>query len=157
MYLKRTIDSHLQEWAEDSEHKPLLLRGARQIGKTTAIRHLAKSFESFLEINFEKSPEFGRIFEGGFDVDRILFELETATAQKITPGKTLLFFDEIQVCPRAISALRYFYEDKQQLHVVATGSLLEFAFEDISDTGWLIDGPNRDILYSRRASQRNIL
>ena len=135
MYLKRTIDSHLQEWAEDSEHKPLLLRGARQIGKTTAIRHLAESFESFLEINFEKSPELGRIFEGGFDVDRILFELETNTAQKITPGKTLLFFDEIQVCPRAISALRYFYEDKQQLHVVATGSLLEFAFEDISDFG----------------------
>ena len=112
MYLKRTIDSHLQEWAEDSEHKPLLLRGARQTGKTTAIRHLAKSFESFLEINLEKSPELGRIFEGGFDVDRILFELETTTAQKITPGKTLLFFDEIQVCPRAISALRYFYEDK---------------------------------------------
>ena len=75
------------------------------------------------------------LFESGFDVDRILFELETNTAQKITPGKTLLFFDEIQVCPRAISALRYFYEDKQQLHVVATGSLLEFAFEDISDFG----------------------
>ena len=65
MYLKRTIDSHLKEWADDSEHKPLLLRGARQIGKTTAVRHLAECFESFIEINFEKTPALGRIFEGG--------------------------------------------------------------------------------------------
>ena len=135
MYLKRTIDSYLKEWADDSEHKPLLLRGARQIGKTTAVRHLAESFESFIEINFEKTPALGRIFEGGFDIDRILFELETNTKRKITPGITLIFFDEIQACPKAISALRYFYEDKQQLHVIATGSLLEFAFEDISDFG----------------------
>lgn len=82
MYLKRTIDSYLKEWADDSEHKPLLLRGARQIGKTTAVRHLAESFESFIEINFEKTPALGRIFEGGFDIDRILFELETNTKQK---------------------------------------------------------------------------
>lgn len=135
MYLKRTIDQHLKEWAEDSDHKPLLLRGARQIGKTTAVRHLAESFDSFIEINFEKNPSFGRIFAGEYNIDKIISELEAVIRKNIIPGKTLLFFDEIQACPRAISALRYFYEDKQQLHVVASGSLLEFAFQDISDFG----------------------
>ena len=115
MYLKRTIDQHLKEWAEDSDHKPLLLRGARQIGKTTAVRHLAESFDSFIEINFEKNPSFGRIFAGEYNIDKIISELEAVIRKNIIPGKTLLFFDEIQACPRAISALRYFYEDKQFL------------------------------------------
>ena len=68
-------------------------------------------------------------------MNRIISELEANTRRKITPGKTLLFLDEIQACPRAMSALRYFYEDKQPLHAIATGSLLEFAFEDLSDLG----------------------
>jgi len=135
MYLARTIDRHLQEWASDSAHKPLLLHGARQIGKTTAIRHLAEDFSSFVEINFEKTPSIAKIFEGDLSIGRILSTLETFTNRKITPGKTLLFLDEIQSCPRAITALRYFYEDCPQLHVVATGSLLEFAFENLSDFG----------------------
>ncbi len=135
MYINRTIDKSLQDWAVDPEHKPLLLRGARQIGKTTAIRHLAESFESFVEINLERNPSVGRIFNGDLDMDRIIPELEAATRRAIVPGRTLLFLDEIQSCPRAISALRYFYEDRPRLHVVATGSLLEFAFEDISDFG----------------------
>lgn len=135
MYINRIIDKSLQDWAADPDRKPLLLRGARQIGKTTAVRHLAESFESFVEINLEKNPSLGSIFNGDLDMDRIISELEAATQRAIVPGKTLLFLDEIQACPRAISALRYFYEDRPQLHVVATGSLLEFAFEDISDFG----------------------
>ena len=135
MYLKRKIDQHLQEWASDPDHKPLLIRGARQIGKTTAVRHLAESFNSFIEINFEKNVSIGRAFAGDLNIDRIIPELEAHARQTIIPGKTLLFFDEIQACPRAISALRYFYEEKQPLHVIATGSLLEFAFADISDFG----------------------
>lgn len=135
MYIKRTIDAYLEEWADDPCHKPLLLRGARQIGKTTAVRHLAERFDSFVEINFEKNAAIGRIFDNDFRMDRIISELETYTGKDIIPGKTLLFLDEIQSCPRAISALRYFYEDKQPLHVIATGSLLEFAFSEISDFG----------------------
>lgn len=135
MYMKRTIDAYLKEWADDPGHKPLLLRGARQIGKTTAIRHLAESFEFFVEINFEKDSAIGRVFDDDFYMDRIISELETRTNKAIVPGKTLLFLDEIQNCPRAISSLRYFYEDKQPLHVIATGSLLEFAFGEISDFG----------------------
>ena len=135
MYINRIIDKSLQDWSADPDRKPLLLRGARQIGKTTAVRHLAESFESFVEINLEKNPSLGSVFNGDLDMDRIISELEAATQRAIVPGKTLLFLDEIQACPRAISALRYFYEDRPQLHVVATGSLLEFAFEDISDFG----------------------
>ena len=135
MYMKRAIDAYLEEWADDPDHKPLLLRGARQIGKTTAIRHLAERFDSFVEVNFEKDSAIGRVFNGDFHIDRIISELETHTDKVIIPGKTLLFLDEIQNCTRAISALRYFYEDKQPLHVIATGSLLEFAFSDISDFG----------------------
>ena len=136
MYINRKIDKALVEWMKDPSHKPLLLRGARQIGKTTAIRHLAERFDGdFIEINFETDKRIVAIFEGDFLMSRIISEIEAYTQHRITPGKTLLFFDEIQACPRAISSLRYFYEKVQPLHVVATGSLLEFAFSEISDFG----------------------
>lgn len=135
MYIDRQIDVALTEWASDDAHKPLLLRGARQIGKTTAVRHLAKRFDNYIEINFEADRNIGAIFDGDFKMPRILSAIEAYTGSRITPGKTLLFLDEIQECPRAISSLRYFYENVQPLHVVATGSLLEFAFGEISDFG----------------------
>lgn len=135
MYLKRTIDQHLALWADEPTRKPLLLRGARQIGKTTAVRHLAERFESFIEINFEDDTSFHTLFDGDFDIPQILATIELRKQVKIVPGKTLLFLDEIQLCPRAISSLRYFYEKMPQLHVIATGSLLEFAFGEISDFG----------------------
>ena len=135
MYLKREIDRHLEAWASESGRKPLLLRGARQIGKTTAVRHLAEKFESFIEINFEDDAAFNTVFNGDFDIPKILAAIELKKRTKIVPGKTLLFLDEIQLCPRAISCLRYFYEKMPELHVVATGSLLEFAFGEIADFG----------------------
>ena len=135
MYIGRNIDIALAEWAADSSHKPLLLRGARQIGKTTAVRHLAERFDNFIEINFETDRKIGKIFDSDFKIPRILSAIEAYTERRITVGKTLLFLDEIQECPRAISSLRYFYENVQPLHVVATGSLLEFAFGEMSDFG----------------------
>lgn len=135
MYIKRKIDAELARWAAAAAHKPLLLRGARQIGKTTAVRHLAETFESFVELNFESDGRIGAIFDGDFDMGRILSAIEAYTQKRIVPGRTLLFLDEIQTCPRAISSLRYFYEKAPGVHVVATGSLLEFAFGEISDFG----------------------
>lgn len=135
MYLKREIDRHLEAWARGPGRKPLLLRGARQIGKTTAIRHLAERFDSFIEINFEDDASFNNAFNGDFDIPRILAAVELRKRTKIVPGRTLLFLDEIQLCPRAISCLRYFYEKIPQLHVVATGSLLEFAFGEMDGFG----------------------
>jgi len=116
-----------------NRRKPLLLRGARQVGKTWLIEKLAKeNFEFFLKVDFEENPEYSALFEKNLDPQKICSELEIRTGINIKPGKTILFFDEIQACPRAIMALRYFYEKLNELHVVAAGSLLEFAFSEIS-------------------------
>ena len=135
MYIPRNIDAALLEWKDDPFRKPMLLRGARQTGKTTTVRHFAQQFESFVELNFEKDDRLLSVFEKDLDIKRILGLLEGIVRKKIVPGKTLLFLDEIQLCPRAVSALRYFYEDLPELHVIATGSLLEFVFSKIKDFG----------------------
>lgn len=134
-YIPRNIDHALLEWKDDPFRKPMLLRGARQTGKTTAVRNFATHFDSFVELNFEKDKRLSGIFDGNFDVQRIVRLTEGILRKKIRPGKTLLFLDEIQMCPKAISALRYFYEDMPELHVIATGSLLEFVFREIKDFG----------------------
>lgn len=135
MYLERIIDKYLIEWAQKSVHKPLLLRGARQTGKSTAVRHLGEQFGSYVEINFEKQPAFINIFKQDLDITRIVPLIATLSKQSITPGKTLLFLDEIQECPEAIMALRFFKEDMPELHVVAAGSLLEFALDQLPTFG----------------------
>lgn len=135
MYYYRIIDSHLIEWMQKKEHKPLLLRGARQVGKSTAVRHLGERFDSYIEINFEKQPAYKSLFEKDLDVKRIIPLISAMSKTSITPGKTLLFLDEIQDCPQAIMALRYFREDMPELHVVAAGSLLEFALDELPTFG----------------------
>ena len=135
MYFERLIDEHLREWAKEAERKPLLLRGARQVGKSSAIRHFGGSFRRFVEINFEKRPEYKSVFSANLDVTRIVAELAAIAGEPIVPGETLLFLDEIQECREAIMALRFFKEDLPDLHVVAAGSLLEFALNDIPTFG----------------------
>lgn len=135
MYLKRLIDGHLEHWANKKDHKPLLLRGARQVGKSTAVRHLGESFDNFVEINFEKQPEYKKIFRSNLVISRIVSEISAMCAKPIIPGKTLLFFDEIQECQEAIMALRFFKEDMPDLHVIAAGSLLEFALAELPTFG----------------------
>lgn len=95
MYYPRLIDIHLKEWAARAEHKPVLLRGARQVGKSTAVRNLGKTFESFVEINFERQPEYKSLFQENLVVERIVTQISALSGQPIAPGKTLLFFDEI--------------------------------------------------------------
>lgn len=129
--MKRLIDYHLKIWKNDSYRKPLLLRGARQVGKTHAARQLGKSFVDFVEVNLELLPEARTIFEKNLQPERIIRDLSLITKSSITPGKTLLFIDEIQNVPQAIIALRYFYELFPELHVIAAGSLLDFAVEQV--------------------------
>ena len=129
--MKRLIDHYLNSWKNNSNRMPLLLRGARQIGKTFSVRNLGKSFNQFVEINLEEKPEAHIIFEKNLDPERIIAELSVLTKKTISPGSTLLFIDEIQVVPRAITALRYFYEKMPNLHVIAAGSLLDFAIEEV--------------------------
>ena len=135
MYCKRLIDKYLSEWASRDVHKPLLLRGARQVGKSTAVQELSKKFETFVEINFEKQPKYKALFKDDLDVKRIVPQISAMYGTSIKPGKTLLFLDEIQDCPQAIMALRFFKEDMPELHVIAAGSLLEFALNELPTFG----------------------
>jgi len=132
-YLKRKIDAELLEWKEAESRKPLILRGARQVGKTAAVRELGRMFYNFLEINFENKDHAGakRVFERHSNPQLICDELSVLFEIPIIAGQTLLFLDEVQSCPDAISSLRYFYEQMPELHVVAAGSLLEFALQKI--------------------------
>ena len=135
-YFSRKIDADLQAWSKEDGRKVLLLRGARQVGKSSAVRQLGKRFEYFLEVNFEEDREARIFFEGGsLSPQPICEQLAIRYGVPIVPGKTLLFFDEIQACIPAISALRFFYEKMPELHLVAAGSLLEFALEEIPSFG----------------------
>ncbi|MES2454115.1 MAG: AAA family ATPase [Bacteroidota bacterium] len=135
MYLSRKIDAELNLWRQEKEGKPLLIRGARQVGKSTAVKELAKQFDHYLEINFEEQRQVHQLFEGDLDPAIICENLSILYNVPIIPGKTLLFLDEIQACIPAISSLRFFYEKYPQLHVVAAGSLLEFALAEIPSFG----------------------
>ena len=135
-YFFRNIDVELLAWSKADDHKVLLLRGARQVGKSSAIRNLGKYFEYFLEINFEEDIETRVFFEkGSLSPQPIIEQLTLKYGIPIIPGKTLLFFDEIQTCVPAISSLRFFHEKMPNLHVIAAGSLLEFALEQIPSFG----------------------
>jgi len=132
-YFNRKIDHALQQWSNEKRRKPLMLRGARQVGKTSAIRNLGKQFNCFVEINFENKDHSAAktVFSRHSDPQIICSELAALFGKPIVPGETLLFLDEIQSCTDAIASLRYFYEQMPALHVIAAGSLLEFALEEI--------------------------
>ncbi len=132
--MDRKIDQDLDLWAQQSGRKPLIIIGARQVGKSHTVKQLGlRGFgDNYVEINFEKRNDLHLVFEQNLDVVRILSELSIAMAHNIIPGQTLLFFDEVQACPKAFSCLRYFYEEIPALHVIAAGSLLEFQLKNIS-------------------------
>ncbi len=131
--MNRFIDTDFLNWKNNKRRKPLLVRGARQIGKTYSIKQFGNEhFNSFVTIDFERNKNIIKIFETDLDPKRIIRDLEFILNKKITSKNTLLFFDEIQECPQAIIALRYFYEEMPDLHVIAAGSLLEFALSSLS-------------------------
>jgi len=126
-YLQRDIDKVLVSWKHSAPRLPLLVRGARQVGKSFSVLEFGqKQFENLVVVNFEQNPEYKTVFRT-LDPKEIIENLSLLTKTDIVPGKTLLFLDEIQECPRAITALRYFYEQMSVLHVIGAGSLLEFA------------------------------
>ena len=135
MYLRRTIDVELLNWKSTEKRKPLILRGARQVGKTSTIKNLAVHFTYFVEINFDELPLYSSVFEKNLSVFEVCEQLSVLTNTPIVAGETLLFLDEIQACIPAIGMLRYFYEKMPELHVIAAGSLLEFALADIPSFG----------------------
>jgi len=135
-YYKRQRERDLQIWKTSRHRKPLLLRGARQVGKTALVRIFGKQFKYFVEINFEQDKNAHRIFEGKtLDPAQLCEQISALYGIPIIPGQTLLFFDEIQSCLPAITSLRFFYEKKPDLHLIAAGSLLEFALKELPSFG----------------------
>ena len=129
MEIKRNIESDLLTWARKSGFKPLILRGARQTGKSYLIQKiLARQFEQVIQLNLEQEKKYHVCFSRDLRAKTIIKQLEAIGGFRIIPGRTLLFIDEIQECHGAIRALRYFFEELPELHVAAAGSLLEFAF-----------------------------
>lgn len=126
----REITAELNKWKDKKNRKPLILTGVRQCGKTYIVKKFANDqFENFVYINFEESDNISSVFDYDFDANRIISEIEHIVHAKITPEKTLLFFDEIQECPRAITAMKYFCENIRELHVICAGSLLGVAIK----------------------------
>lgn len=128
--MERLLSNYLNDWLIDKDRKPLVLRGARQVGKTWLVRHLAKTAgKRLLEINFEKRRDLVDFFEPN-DPQQILLNLSANLNEKIEPETWMLFLDEIQVVPELFAKLRWFAEDMPQLPVIAAGSLLDFVLAD---------------------------
>ncbi len=128
--MQRDFKKILVYWKSHPLRMPLIVRGARQVGKTYVVQSFGEEeFGNLISINFEASPEYEACF-ATMDPKVIIRSIELISKQKIIPGKTLLFLDEIQQCPEALQSLRYFKEKMPELHLIAAGSLLEFAVQD---------------------------
>lgn len=128
MYIKRTISKKLLTWQQDPKRKPLVLQGARQVGKTWLLKHFgAAEFENVAYFNFEEQPDLKQFFENTKDVHRILQNLSLVFGSAILPQKTLIIFDEIQECNAALNTLKYFQENAPEYAVATAGSLLGVA------------------------------
>lgn len=128
MVIKRDILQSFAKWKNEKDRRPLIVQGARQIGKSWAVEEFGRiHFKHTAVFNFDKNRELKGIFTGSKDVKRLLGELELYTSVPIIAGETLIFFDEIQECKQALNSLKYFKEDAPEYHVVAAGSLLGVA------------------------------
>ena len=123
--MKRHIFKNLHRWKESASRKPLILKGARQVGKTYALLKFGEqAYENIAYLNFETSPQLHELFSKGLNPQNIIKVLTIELSSEIIPGKTLIFFDEIQECPDALNSLKYFNELANDYHVCAAGSLL---------------------------------
>lgn len=131
MYLKRKIDQYLLEWASDEERKPLIIKGARQVGKTESIRHFAKRYTSFIEINFALEEKYRTICLDGYDVESIISNISIIDpSKKFVPSKTLILFDEVQDYPQIATSLKSFNQDRR-FDVICSGSMLGINYQKI--------------------------
>ena len=129
--MKRDILEKLIDWKNNPSRKPLILNGARQVGKTYILKEFGeKYFDNVCLIDFYSNENYKNIFEKDFDIERIITELNAVTSVKIVKGKTLIIFDEVQEAPRAITSLKYFYENANDYFVVCAGSLLGVALHE---------------------------
>ena len=126
--MERKIYTQLVGWKNQKLHKPLILNGVRQCGKTYILKEFGKrEFESLVYVSCDRNENLKAIYAGGFDTSRIIQGLSALTGVDIIPGKTLIFLDEVQAFPQALEALKYFCEDAPEYHIVVAGSLLGVA------------------------------
>ena len=132
MYLKRKADQFLNDWKNDANHLPLIIKRARQVGKTETIRHFAaKYYENVIEINFAEEPKYKNIVADGYSPQRIIQNITLLDPSKVfTPGKTLIFFDEFQECPDISTSLKFFKQDSR-FDVICSRSLLGTHYQKI--------------------------
>ena len=132
MYLRRKIDKFLDDWKRNPNRKPLLVNGARQVGKSESIRHFGqKYYDNIIEINFVSQPAFKAITQEGFETDKLIRNISLLSPEsKITPGKTLIFFDEIQDYPEIATSLKFFKIDGR-FDVICSGSMLGIHYKRI--------------------------
>lgn len=127
--MRRFLMQRLVEWKDSPDRKPLVLNGARQVGKTWLLREFGREyFENVAYISLDSNPGFAAQFEAGFDIERLLLMIQAETGQTVTPGKTLIIFDEIQACPLVLTALKYFCENIPDQAIATAGSLLGITF-----------------------------
>jgi uncharacterized protein len=123
--MKRVAFDQLLDWKNSPDRKPLLLQGARQVGKTYIINEFGKiAYKDFVHLNFEKIPSYSTIFANGLIPEKIIENINLLLGRKIVAENTLIFFDEIQACPEGLTSLKYFCEDAPEVHIIAAGSLL---------------------------------
>ena len=123
--MKRNVFDNLVAWKNDSDRKPLILKGARQVGKTWLMKEFGRAqYSNYVYFNFDEEDELSSIFEANKNPHRIIELLGLLSGQKILPGETLVIFDEIQECSTALNSLKYFREKANEYHVIAAGSLL---------------------------------
>ena len=132
MYLRRKIDKFLEEWKNDEDRKPLIIKGARQVGKTESIKHFAEdNYNNFIEINFVEEPKYKGIIADGYKTDDIIKNISRINTEwKFIPGETLIFFDELQEFPELATALKFFKKDGR-FDVICSGSLLGIHYKKI--------------------------
>ncbi len=131
MNIQRRLITDLSKWSAQADRKPLLIRGARQVGKSWAVAEWCrKESKKLVTINFEESPQFSKLFEKDLSIQRIVNEISLLFNVSFSDPRTVLFLDEIQKAPQAITALRYFYEHRPDIVVLAAGSLIEFILEE---------------------------
>jgi predicted AAA+ superfamily ATPase len=123
--MKRTLYAELLKWKDSPNRKPLILHGARQVGKTYLVSEFAENeYSDFIYLNFEENPELIELFSGSLNVDNIIQNISLYFGRKIVSENTLIFFDEIQNAPSALTSLKYFYEQASEFNIIAAGSLL---------------------------------
>lgn len=126
--MRRQAIEQLKLWKNRKNRKPLILKGARQVGKTWLMKEFGRTeFKYMAYVNFDNNQHMADVFNGDYNIDRLLMAINIETGVKIIPEETLIIFDEIQENPKAIASLKYFYEEAPEYAIIAAGSLLGVA------------------------------